>query len=313
MPNLLFLRGRLPIDFRPDRLEYNTINECEDMWTQLVERLSHHYDQTELWYHKSNAKKSKQLTEKFTERWVTSLSNQFKPDIIIARGGLLEYQEIFKLYPNAKKIYYGAGIRYKPQKGKWDLVLVDSKEQQRQVPGSQLFIKPAAELFKPARTKKKYDVCFMANATQSEIKQHKLAFKTIINTNITMLHIGLMNQQTEVKNKNITYTGWHRREKLPELISQCKIGLVCSTSYDSCPRVLPEYLACGLPVVALKGMNFWHEKYINEQTGIICEPHQITDSINKLLKTKLDVRRYYDDNLSINKSIEHLLPLVNGN
>ena len=109
---LLFLRGKLPLDFRPDRLEYNNIDGCEDMWTVLCERLSRKVDYTELWYY-GNIKKKKRVTEKFVERWI-ELSDipDSNPDIIIARGGFQDYKPIIKKFPKAKKVYYGAGVRF---------------------------------------------------------------------------------------------------------------------------------------------------------------------------------------------------------
>ena len=313
--HLLFLRGKLPLDFRPDRLEYKTIDQCEDMWTVLCERLSRKFNHTQLWYYGAGKnQKQKKVTPKFTECWIElSKLPSFKPDIIIARGGFPDYLSICNKFPNTKKVYYGAGVRYKPNKGRWDLVLVDSKVQRNKIPGSRLFIKPAADnLFKPFHLEKKYDVCFMANAPQAEIKQHRLAFSSIAQTGLTMLHLGLVNNKLKkwARGSNITFGGWHRRHKLPKLIGQCKIGLVCSTSYDSCPRVLPEFLACGLPVVALRKMNFWHKKYINDQTGIICDEMEISTAIQTLLKTNLNPRAYYDQELSIDIATNRLWEMI---
>jgi glycosyltransferase involved in cell wall biosynthesis len=315
--NLLFLRGKLPLDFRPDRLEYDKIGQCEDMWTVLCERLSRSFDRTELWYYGAGKNvKKKSVTDKFVERWVNfSDLPDFVPDVIIARGGFKDYRVVCSRYPKAKKVYYGAGVRFKPEWGKWDLILVDSVKQQRKIPGSQLFIKPAADnLFKPFYGDKKYDVCFMANAPQAEIKQHKLAFDAIAITEISMLHLGLVDDKLKKwsKDSNVTFGGWHRRHKLPGLICQCRVGLVCSTPYDSCPRVLPEFLACGLPVVALGSMNFWHEMYVNDRTGLLVSESEIDIAIRTLLKVSLDVRAYYDEFLSVGVAAERLVSQING-
>ena len=309
---LLFLRGKLPLDFRPDRLEYKTIDQCEDMWTVLCERLSRHTERTELWYYGAGDKnKKKHVTDKFVERWMNfDRLPGFQPDIVIARGGFPEYIPVCNKYPKAKKVYYGAGTRFKPSGGKWDLVLVDSKRQQRKVPGSKLFIKPAADnMFKPSGAAKKYDICFMANATQAEIKRHRLAFTAI--KDLSILHLGLVDKKIKKwAGNNVTFGGWHRRHDLPGLISQCRIGLVCSTPYDSCPRVLPEYLACGLPVVATENMNFWHEKCINEHTGILANDDNLLESAKSLISKNLDVSQYYKDNLSVDVSASRIMSLL---
>lgn len=315
MAKLLFLRGKLPLDFRPDRLQYDHISQCEDMWTVLCERLSRGFDKTELWYYGAGKnQKTRHITEKFTERWI-ELSDlpDFKPDVIFARGGFQEYLPVCDKFPDAYKIYYGAGIRYKPQEGKWDLVLVDSLAQQQQVPGSKLFVKPAADnIFRPVDTNIKYDVCFMANAPQAHLKRHKLAFESLAGTGISILHLGLVDGRLRkwAKNTNVTFGGWHRRPLLPEFISQCRIGLVCCTDYDSCPRVLPEYLACGLPVVATSNMHFWHDKYITKDTGLLCEDDQIRQSIEQLLSNPPatgDVLAYYNKYLSLDAASRRLI------
>jgi len=42
------------------------------------------------------------------------------------------------------------------------------------------------------------------------------------------------------------------------------MGIVAVDSeIDSCPRVIPELLACGLPIVVLDKARFWKDKYIN--------------------------------------------------
>lgn len=310
--NLLFLRGKLPFDFRPDRLEYDKIDQCEDMWTVLCERLSRSFDRTELWYYGAGKNvKKKSVTDKFIERWVNfSDLPSFVPDVIIARGGFKDYKVVCSRYPKARKVYYGAGVRFKPEWGKWDLVLVDSVKQQRKVSGSELFVKPAADnLFRPFYGDKKYGVCFMANAPQAVIKQHKLAFRSIAGSGISMLHLGLVDDELRVwaKGSDVTFGGWYRRHELSKLICQCRVGLVCSTSYDSCPRVLPEFLACGLPVVALDSMNFWHEMYVNDRTGVLCSEDGICSAIKSLLKASLDPRAYYDECLSVKVAAERLV------
>lgn len=313
---LLFLRGKLPLDFRPDRLKYNTIDQCEDMWTVLCERLSRHTDRTELWYYGAGSKtKKKHVTDKMVERWVNfSKLPNFKPDVIIARGGFPEYVPVCNKFPKSKKVYYGAGIRFKPDAGKWDIILVDSKKQQKKIPKAKLFIKPAADnIFRPQAVRKKFDICFIANATQKEIKRHKLAFNSIAGTDLSMLHLGLKDATIKkyARKSQVHFGGWHRRHELPSMICQCRIGLVCSTSYDSCPRVLSEYLACGLPVVATDNMNFWHDKYVNEHTGLLTDDSELTDSIRKLLKSPaLNPEKYYNKHLSLQVAADRLFGFI---
>ena len=241
----------------------------------------------------------------------------FNPDVIMARGGFNEYLPVCEKFSSAKMIYYGAGIRFRPTGGKWDIVLVDSKKQQKKLPGSTLFVKPAADnIFFPREVEKAYDICFMANSSQADIKRHKLAFRAFKGSSLRVLHLGLSDDRIKAyaDGSKVKFKGWHRRPKLPKLISQCRVGLVCSTSYDSCPRVLPELLACGLPVVATDNMNFWHEKYINERTGILCPDGEIKKSCKEILHNldKYDPRGYYDENISLDVSSKRLVEIINA-
>ena len=50
---------------------------------------------------------------------------------------------------------------------------------------------------------------------------------------------------------------------MAEHMSKCKVGIVAvDPTVDSCPRVIPEMLACGLPIIVLDGTRFWVDKYI---------------------------------------------------
>ena len=102
------------------------------------------------------------------------------------------------------------------------------------------------------------------------------------------------------------------RKDLPKLVSSCRVGVCCSTNYDSCPRVIPEYLACGLPVVATSNINFWHSKYITEETGIVVPDNLLVCGIRQCLGKNFDTRTYYDEYLSLSKSSSYLCDLLRG-
>jgi glycosyltransferase involved in cell wall biosynthesis len=319
---IIFLRGSVPpANEHPEKLLYNFIEECEDQWTQLFYYLTKSLGATgELLYQGGNRESN---FVDFTDMWVKKIAKYdcgYEPDLIVCRGGFDYYDKFVKRFPKAKKVYYGAGKRYYPKTGftHYDLFLADSKKQRKKIKAkgkrSKLFIKPAATLFKPYNVDKKYDICFMANASQSDIKRHILLIKSFANTEYTILNLGNTDkrliQLAKKYNVNITWGGWHLRKHLPEKISQCKVGICCSTNYDSCPRVIPEYLACGLPVIATSNMNFWHDKYITNKTGVLVNEHDLLGGIQDALKIKAGVRRYYDNNLGMEKAVEHLKKLV---
>ena len=301
--NILFLRGSVPPEYEhPEKLLYNSIEDCEDMWTQLFYYLTQKLKaEGELLY--TNGDRKFKVDNTFTEKWLPSLesySPRINPDLIICRGGFPYYDVLVKRYPKAKKVYYGAGVRFYPQTDytDYDLFLVDSVSQLNEVKSkgknAKLFIKPAAMLFSPIDVKKKFDLCFMANAPQAKLKRHELLLKSFANTNIKILNLGSKDERlmemARIYKVDIKWGGWHLRKHLPALISKCKVGICCSTNYDSCPRVIPEYLACGLPVVVTENINFWAEKYITNQTGCLVNE----DDILKGVETILHNYNYYN-------------------
>lgn len=323
--NIIFLRGSVPPkNEHPEKLLYDDIEDCSDVWSQLFYYLTRNFSaKAELLYqNKINIETSFVVSDFFTERRVPKLKRyapDFIPDLIVCRGGFDYYEPFIKKYPKAKQVYYGAGVRYYPEGyNKYDLFLVDSPKQKKKIDKkghrAELFIKPAAMLFEPKDTEKQYDICFIANGTQRGIKRHELFLKSFAGSKYKILNLGNISkkivklaQQLAV---NITWGDWSLRKYLPPKISQCKVGVCCSTNYDSCPRVIPEYLACGLPVVATKNINFWHDKYITPETGLLVEEDGLKKGVKKILRCHYDVRPYYDNYLNMEEASEHLHGLI---
>ena len=322
--HIVFLRGSVPpTNEHPEKLYYKTVEECEDMWTQLFYYLLQKSgSQGELLY--VNGSRHLKVNNFFQERWVCSLKDtkiSSMPDLIICRGGFPYYDDFVKRFPKAKKIYYGAGKRFFPQTSytNYDLFLVDSETQLKKVKAKgkknvKLLIKPAATLFKPMNIPKKYDICFMANASTSRIKRHELILKSFARSRYSILNIGntdkkFIRMAKELK-VNIEWAGWHLRKELPKLINQCRVGICCSTNYDSCPRVIPEYLACNVPVIATKNINFWHKKYINKNTGVLVDDNKLISGVDYCIAHKIKPYQYYNKNLSMKKAARYLLGLI---
>jgi len=268
------------------------------------------------------------VDEHFTEKWLNfkQYTPAFDPDVIICRGGFPYYDELINRFPNAKKVYYGAGRRYWPQTKftDYDLFLVDDPRQHKEIKDKgkrvEMLLKPAATMFLPHDVEKEYDVCFMANASQRRIKRHDLLIRAVAKSGLRVLNLGNTDHELIEMAKrfgaDITWGGWHLRKYLPELISKCRVGVCASGSdIDSCPRVIPEYLACGLPVVTTD-VKFWQDRYLTKNTGFVTSDVDL----RKGLQLAVDmfksggynnVRSHYELNIGMNISAKRLTEQVN--
>jgi len=238
---LLFLRGK--VDSRTQKVL--RLSESNDMWTHLASAIG---DTVKIVYWGGSRKVF--YSDSVCEEWVDSFKywhTEYKPDVVFARGGFPEYDRVVKRFPDAVKIYTGAGVRTHPKKGDYDIVLVDSVNDLKK--GCSLWQKPAAPCFKPLQVPKTFDVCYVANAQQAKIKRVKWVYETIPK-DISMLHLGYL---TDYKVPDNVMRVRAERGNMPELYSQCKMGIIPYSAYDSGPRALSEMLACGVgPVVVLK-------------------------------------------------------------
>jgi len=290
MNKWLFLRGEW------DERTQKSIDDNDDMWFQLFEKL-HNDDFVRLWF------KGQPLPETV--------------DYIFTRGGFDYYLPVLKKYPTAYKIRYGAGKRFMPESDiDYNLVLVDTEEQKQQVkevyPDCNVhkFIKPAAQHFRVIpEIRKEFDVCYIANGQQSEIKSIQWVYETVPK-HIKVLHLGYPSKYTPPENVTCLRVD---RINMPEQINRCSYGIVPYWSgVDSCPRVIPEMLACGLPIVVGNKVNFWRERYLSITSSKEDFWKTVQMFINKQVTMK-SVDTYYNDNLSIKKSVDHLKSLIYNN
>ncbi len=330
--NFLMLRGQVPQDRDPQEIIFNRLEDVCDVWTQLffaMTKGNDHY--AELWYW--GGEREHKFTHNFIEKWTKPFNMYdikhpkcidplFTPDVVFCRGGFPEYHHVLKRFPKAIKIYYGAGRRFLPQPGfyDYDIILQDSPEQveicKAKFPKAltTLFIKPAADnIMYPIEAEKEYDVCFPANGAQ-EFKGHKFVYKTVPK-DIKLLNLGNNPRGYEYPNNVTSYRVL--RTKIAQHYAKCKMGIVAVNSdIDSCPRVIPEMLACGLPIVVLDGVRFWKEKYI-ESVVSSRHPFASGEVVNKenfwsFVKFVLnnlelyDARKYYEQNLSLTVAAKFL-------
>lgn len=312
---VLLLRGQVPQDRNPEEIVFDRIEDNDDMWTQLIYSLSKN-GHGQVWYW--NGRRKKRFNDNFIERWMPSFVTtkyDFEPDIIFCRGGFKEYDVVLKRHPNAFKIYYGAGVRYLPKHGfkGYDMILVDSEEQlaeaKRLFPKvkSDLIIKPAAEnIFYPQNAEIKYDIIFSVN--HAKMKGTDFFFSNL-KPGLKVVVVGNIPKSIRRQHPNVFFAGRVSRKELPKFYAQAKVAVCCSTSYDSCPRVIPEALACNTPIVVLDSVHVWRNMYINKNTGISSSRADFFNNVQKIVDSfdEFEPRKYYEENLSILSSTNRIL------
>ena len=324
----LMLRGQVPQDRDPKEIIFNNIKDCDDVWTQLFFSMLYQEDYGELWYW--GGTRENRFDFNFVERWIPNFrmyKTDFVPDVIFCRGGFEEYHPVLERFPKAIKIYYGAGRRFLPRLGfhDYDIILQDSPEQvkicKEKFPKAltTLFIKPAADnIFYPKNYMKEYDICFPANGAQA-FKGHKFVYSTIP-SDIKLLNLG--NNPRGFKYPTNVTSYRVLRSQMAEHICKCKIGIVAVESdIDSCPRVIPEMLACGLPIVVLSGVRFWGDMYINSivssklplPTGEMSDKNSFWSTVRGILNNYnlYSPREYYEKHLSLEVAAMFIKERVN--
>jgi hypothetical protein len=310
------LRGQVPQDRNPQEIIFDRTKDVDDMWTQLFFAMLTKNDYGELWYWGGN--REKKFAPNFVERWVSSFETyrtEFIPDVIFCRGGFPEYDYVLQRFPKSFKIYYGAGRRFLPITNfqDYNMILVDSPTQQKiaqeKFPNmkSILFFKPAPDrLFYPIeKIKKEYDICYPADGRPPR-KGHDFVYTTLPKY-FKMLNLGFPTRRFKKPDNVTSYRVL--KSVMSEHIQKCKIGIIVSTggtglfglSYDSCPRIIPELLACGLPIVVLDELEFWAEKYITPLTGKLANRGNYWETVKFVLDNldSYNPRKYYEDNLSL--------------
>jgi hypothetical protein len=307
---------------------FDRLEDVDDLWTNLFFSLLDDDDCGELWYW--GGRREKKFTSNFTERWVPTFltyTDSFIPDVIFCRGGFQEYHAVLARFPDAIKIYYGAGRRFLPQPGfhDYDIILQDSPEQveicKSKFPDAltTLFIKPASDnIFYPmSEVKKEFDVCFPANGHQS-FKGHDFVYNTVPE-DLRLLNLG---NPSKVKHPKNVVSYRVLRTNMAKNIAKCKVGIVTvSSTIDSCPRVIPELLACGLPIVVLHGVRFWREQYIESTfnsrypfaSGEVAHKEDFWQTVRYILEHPdyYDARRYYEYHLSLVHAAKFLRGKIN--
>jgi glycosyltransferase involved in cell wall biosynthesis len=320
--NFLLLRGEVVKDRPVSEIMFDSIEECDDIYSLLLERIMSKKDYGEIWYYGGGPRRNN-LASNLVERWIPNFKTyktMFKPDVVFARGAFEEYNSVLYKFSKAVSIAYGAGRRYLLQPGftGYDIILQDSPEQveicKKKFPKAltTLFIKPAPDnIMFSINVEKRYDICFPANSAQI-FKGFDFVYSTIPK-NIKLLNLG--NQPNRFKHPNNVTSYRVLRTEIAKHYSKCKMGIVVVDSkIDSCPRVIPELLANGLPIVVLDTVRFWKDKYIvSGVTGELATKDNFWEIVRYVLKNldKYESRKYYEENLSLLIAAKFLKEKIN--
>lgn len=315
--DLIVLRGKAD---RPKEISFKSIGQEEDMWTLLFHSVLSNDKKNNMGYVVYwGDKRHQYLDINYWVIWTESLK-KYKPDIntdiIFARGGFKEYIPFLNRYPKAFKIYYGAGVRYIPKDGiKYDLILVDCKDQipavKKRHPRTPVdtFFKPAPDnMFYPRKVKKKYDCCFVAVKPGDSRKRVEWVYRTVPK-DIRILQLG---NKPDFKTPKNVVVKKIQKSMMPEYMSMCRVGIAPYTSDDSGPRVIPEFMALGIPVVGLKDLMYNRGKYgasvITESADCFWSAVRAATKFSPEITTA--IRSYYVNNLNTEKAGAYLRDII---
>lgn len=324
----ILLRQKVPKDV--ERITFDTYEDIDDMWMLLMYHTCKklEIDKFESWNY--GGFRHNYLKSDFLERWMLDFrqcrnDNRDSVSIIFNKGGFAHHIPVMEHFNRAFKIYWGSKRfcpTHVPDPTNYNLVLASTEEDKEFIENegykSELFIKPACDsIFFPVNIPKKYDIVFIANAPQKKIKGHKWLFNKLNSSNLNILQIGHLDNEVKKwakSNKlNIEFTGWIPRKKIPRYACQAKIGIVASTNYESCPRVIPEYLAMALPIIVRDTVRV-NSLYVNEHTGMFVSDYDIVESIKYMKDNISDFSpyQYYRETLNIDKASTHLSNIIKG-
>ena len=253
----------------------------------------------------------KKVSENFVIKTMPSIDNyQSDPDIIFVRGRFKEWINFLTKHKSVKKIYYGAGNNGSNPNTTiyYDIILSDCQNQLDAIikthPKSKCvaWAKPAHEIFTPPKIyTNEYDICFIGNGKRPH-KGH-LFVKETCPKDIKILHLGTQSEVDEMPNVTQILS---EHNEMPKWIGKCKIGIVPYSSKDSCPRVIPEMLACGIPIVAFNTVNFWHNLY---KDVIVTDTKNFWNTVKNTSIDNKQISDRYNNEISVLKVADFLRKL----
>ena len=289
-----------------------------DVYEQLAIKLAAG-DRCESWFEGSAASYMNE-EHNFVRRWVPKFNVKcdFRPDVIIARGGYREYAPLLVRYKRSFRVSYGAGASIVPQYPARcsDLVLVDTPKQRTRLKrycGNKvrLWAKPASEVvFFPFRgaVEKDIDLLYVSNLRDGvRNKGHEILFP-IIADDIRFVHVGRTTGKIGRKYPHINSVGHISPKELNKWYARSKAAVTVSTPTCSCDCVIPETLACDCPLLAGDWVPMWHKKFITSCSGMVTNRHDLRQNIELVVGQHKEFRPYkhYKENMSLDKTVEFL-------
>ncbi len=306
---LAFYRGAIPTDRNPKEIMFKSLDADTDMWTHLASALGDEY--CDIIY--TGGKREVKYSKTCRVLWIKNIDS-YKPladiDVVFCRGGFPEGDRLVRMFPKAVRVYTGCGKRYYPQgKEKYGIVLVDSHRQFEKVMArgmnAVLWRKPAAPCFKPISVPKEFDVCYVADGRfpfRAKIKNLKWTYRSLP-ADLSMLHLGWSGKYKPSKKICVKRV---LRSQMPEEYSRCKVGVVPYSDYDSAPRVIPEMIACGLPVICLDS--------VHTLDGVLTETKEnFWDKVQQVIEVLYVLKNDYPGSTnSIFDCAKYLKGVING-
>lgn len=91
--------------------------------------------------------------------------------------------------------------------------------------------------------------------------------------------------------EKVVFKGWVENRYLPDYLTTCKIFVLPSPS-EGGGRSIPEAMACGLPVIVMKGA-LGSEAYVeNNRSGCIIRPRELADTLARMISDEELLRRF---------------------
>jgi hypothetical protein len=320
----LLLRQQVPKDKK--RITFYRLEDVDDMWINLFFHIHKklEIEHSEIWMWGGERQIS--YKENFVERWYNTFPTDIDFDFIFSRGGFPQYIPVMRAASKAIRLYYAAIFkgRYNPEAigdtTKYDLILADGLRQYVGLLSSgynvMKFLKPACEnIFYPINNaeNKIYDVIFIANALQKNLKGHEWFLNKMKGTNLKILQVGNLDQEiidlANCLKLNITFYGWVPRKEIRHLAATAKVGVCCS-EFDSCPRVIPEMLAMNLPVVVREssGLHIWPD-YFDDRGCVSANDDNFVDVLREhiLAYDKFETAKFYRSKFSLDIASDSII------
>lgn len=232
--------------------------------------------------------------------------------LLFVRGDKKRYLKFLQSTTPKRCLFYGASTRGIPRYStRYHGILVDDPHQvsgvKRYYPQAYIgiFLKTAIpETFVPLPGEpKEYDICIVGSMNVGPKNFHSLAGLAQALPEMRFVVCGHVDQETidilGGRSDQITRTGYLPSEQLNVMLNRSRLGLLSSDHTDASPRVILEFMAAGLPILANKdacGIG----KYVLGGAGRIAGTDCFGSIIPEMLSQKdsYDPRRVFEEHFS---------------